>query len=266
MVEMYNSPEARRTLDEKYMTGYLRQAQWAEFTELKKIIIELVERKKSSIDILDIGIGNARIPVHLSQVEEIWKYIGGYDGIDISDFCLKLARRRIKTHNISDKINIKKIDARDLSQLIDSGQRYDLVICTYFTSGNFVPDSYSFNGNETLDDSGIKKEFQRVFKSAYDLLRPFGELVLGSVYVDNTSTEEKQKQFYEKCGMTVIDGIACFTATQEGFWSLRFTEKRIKEFFEWINPERIKLIHLDTYNFAIMVRIVKEESKSLFVW
>jgi len=265
MTEMYNTPEARRTLDEKYMTGYLRQAQWAEFTELKKIIIELVERKKSPIDILDIGIGEARIPIHLSQIEELWKFISRYDGIDISNVCLRLARKNVKLHNLSDKVNIKKFDARNLSQLIGSNKRYDLIICTYFTAGNFVPDSYSFSGKiQDLDDPEIKNEFQRVFKPAYDLLRPFGELTLGSIYIDNTSTEERQRQFYENCGMKVISGTTSFTATQEGFWSLRFTEKRIKDFFDWINPEKIKLIPLDTYNFAIMIRIIKEESKTLF--
>jgi len=264
MTEMYNTSEACRTLNEKYITAYLEQAQWAEFIELKKVITELAERKGSPIDILDIGIGDARITIHLSEIEEIWKCIERYDGIDISDVCLKLAKKNVRVRHLSDKVNIRKFDARNLGQLLDSDKRYDLIICTYFTAGNFVPDSYSLNTIDDLDDLEIKNSFQSIFKPAYALLRPFGELFLGSVYIDNTSTEERQRQFYENCSMTVITETTPFTATKEGFWSFRFTEKRIKDFFDWVDSEKIRFIPLDTYNFAMMIRIIKEESKMLF--
>jgi SAM-dependent methyltransferase len=265
LVEMYNTPGACRTLDSNYMTPYLIQAQRAEFIELIKIVTELTERKGSQIDVFDIGVGYARIPILLAKIEEIWKCIGKYVGIDISDACLRIAENNVRIHNLSDRVNVIKFDARDLSQLLDSEQRYDLVICTYFTAGNFVPNSFSFDGKiDNLDNLEIKNAFQSVFGPAYNLLRPSGELVLGSVYIDNTSTEERQRQFYENCGMRVITETTPFTATQEGFWSFRFTEKRIKEFFDWIDTEKIRLIPLDTYNFAMMIRINKMESKSLF--
>jgi tRNA1(Val) A37 N6-methylase TrmN6 len=255
---MYEKPEVFRTLDLDFMTGYLKQAQWAEFIELKKIINEVAKRKGSPIDVLDIGIGDARIPITLAEIEEVWKCIGRFDGIDISDDVLRAAKDNVKKHNLSDKVNIRKFDAKNLNQLLDLEQRYDLIISTYFTAGNFFPDSFSFDENiDSLDYSEIKSVFQNVFKPAFNLLRSSGELILGSVYIDNTISALRQKQFYEKCGMTVINKIAPFTATKEGFWSFRFTEEKVREFFDWIDTDKIKIIPLDTYNFAMMVRINK---------
>lgn len=254
---MYERPEVFRTLDLDFMTGYLKQAQWAEFIELKKIINEIARRKGAPLDILDIGIGDARIPITLAEIEEVWKCIGRFDGIDNSDDVLRAAKDNIKKHNLLDKVNIRKFDAKNLNQLLDLEQRYDLIICTYFTAGNFFPDSFSFDEEiDSLDHSEIKNVFQKVFKPAFNLVRPSGELVLGSIYIDNIITALRQKQFYEKCGMTVINQIP-FTATKEGFWSLRFTEERVREFFDWIDSDKIKFIPLDTYDFAMMVRIKK---------
>jgi SAM-dependent methyltransferase len=137
--------------------------------------------------------------------------------------------------------------------------KYDLIVCTYFTGGNFVPDPYSFKESADVSDLDIKNAFQRVFRPAYDLLRPSGKLVLGSVYIDNPSTAKRQREFYEKCGMTVISRPTDpFTATKEGFWSLRFTEKRIRELFDFVKPEYIEIRPLDTYDFAQMIIVSKK--------
>jgi tRNA1(Val) A37 N6-methylase TrmN6 len=254
---MYERPEVFRTLDPDFITGHLKQAQWSEFIELKKIISEVAKRKGSPIDILDIGIGDARIPITLAEIEEIWKCIDRFDGIDNSDGVLETAKDNIKRYNLSGKVNIKKFDAKKLNKLLDLEQRYDLVICTYFTAGNFFPESFSFDGEiKNLDHSEIKNVFQKVFKPAFKLLRQSGELILGSIYIDNAISALRQRQLYEKCGMTVINQ-KLFTATKEGFWSLRFTEERVREFFDWIESYKIKFIPLDTYNFAMMVRINK---------
>jgi SAM-dependent methyltransferase len=259
MVGMYETPEARRTLDSKYMTGYLRQAQWAEHIELKKIITELYERKGLPIDLLDIGVGEARVPINLAEINEIWNCIRSYHGIDIDYDILRTAEKNVREHNLSDKVELRFFDARRLSEKLEFSVRYDSVFCTYFTTGNLtLPDSYSFTKNVNVDNLDIKNAFQRVFKPSYDLLQPSGKLVLGSVYKDNESTAKRQREFYKKCGMTVISRFNdSFTATKEGFWSLRFTKKRIMEFFDWIDPEKIKLIDLDNYRFARMVVISK---------
>jgi len=259
MTGMYSSQESRRTLAQEFMTGYLRQAQWAEAVELKKIITELYERKGSPIDVLDIGVGDGRVPVNIAEIDEISNCIRSYRGIDNDYEIVKIAFENIEKLKFSNKVQLKWIDARYLSREFNLDVKYDLVLCTYFTAGNFPPDSYSFTKNANVDDLENKKAFQDVFKSKYNLLRPSGKLVLGSIYIDNPSTARRQREFYEKCGMTVITPEETpFTATKEGFWSLRFTEERIRDFFDFVKPENIELRPLDTYNFAQMVIISKK--------
>jgi hypothetical protein len=61
-MEMYDNKEIfQKSWDKNYLSEELIQAQWAEFVELKKVITELYQRKKTPLSILDIGIGNARI-------------------------------------------------------------------------------------------------------------------------------------------------------------------------------------------------------------
>jgi len=260
---MYSRKEVENTLDESYMTEYLIQAQWAEMIELKKIINELAKELGRKLNILDIGIGDGRVPKILSKIKEIWGLIAQYDGIDNSEIMLKKAKLTIESCKLGSKVRVFNLDARNLPQL--KGQ-YDLILCTYFTAGDFIPDDFSF---ETDKDGKLKvmfsleknDSFEKVFRSAFDLLIVGGKLVLGSIYVDTDSTREKQEEFYKKCGMTVITrSTDSFTATKEGFWSQRFTEKRIMDYFNFVKPENIELISLDTYNFAQMAIISKNES------
>ncbi|MEW5997115.1 MAG: hypothetical protein AB1657_06025 [Candidatus Micrarchaeota archaeon] len=62
--------------------------------------------------------------------------------------------------------------------------------------------------------------------------------------------------FYRKCGMTVITGPEdSFTATLERYWSQRFTEERVRDYLDFVPAGDISFIDLDTYEFAMMVRI-----------
>jgi len=260
---MYSRKEVENTLDESYMTEYLIQAQWAEMIELKKIINGLAKELGRKLNILDIGIGDGRIPKILSKIKEIWGLIAQYDGIDNSEIMLKRAKLTIESCKLGSKVRVFKLDARNLFQLKGS---YDLILCTYFTAGDFIPDDFSF---ETDKDGKLKvtfsleknESFQGVFRSAFDILVANGKLVLGSIYVDTDSTREKQEEFYKRCGMTIITRPTdSFTATKEGFWSQRFTEKRIMDYFNFVKSDNIELISLDTYNFAQMVIISKNKS------
>ena len=262
MIKMYDTVEARRTLDPKYMTGYLKQAQWAENVELKKTITDLYKRKGYPIRVLDIGVGEARVPLDLAEIPEIWGRIENYTGIDNDYDILLTAHKNINEKNLFiPKLQLKLHDARCLDSIFPDVPdiKYDLILCTYFTAGNFVPDSYSFEENADISDLDIKNAFQCVFKPAYDLLQIAGKSVL-TVYVDdkNQNTAKRQREFYEKCGMKVISKPTDpFTATKEGFWSLRFTEERIRELFDFVKSENIEIRDLDRYNFAQMVIVKK---------
>jgi len=264
---MYSRREVELTLDSRYMTHYHTQAQWAEYSKLKEIIGEVYRACKRPLQVFDIGIGYARVPVLLSTVDT-WGKIARYVGIDVSQHCVTQSKRIITRGGIADKVEVIKFDAVDLST--DDGDsfrqnKYDLIVCTYFTAGDFKPEQIQFetgkNGQISDYDINLLKpneSFVAVFKGAYDLLRDGGKIVLGSVYCDNDLARKIQEEFYRRCGMTVITSQKDpFTATKEGFWSERFNEEKIRDYLAWIPSAKIESIPLDDYDFATMIIINK---------
>ena len=256
MVMYDNAQIVQKSFDETFLSEYLIQAQWAEFVELKKIITEVADKNKAPIAILDIGIGNARIPRHLCGIKEIWDRIASYDGTDNAQACVALASREIETLQMQNKVSAYFVDATNLGNWSKS---YDLVIATWFTAGNFYPQDFSFDSYqqaETKLDLRKNEKFEIIFKNAYSLLNPGGEIVIGSCYIDNDSTRKKQEESYRKMGLTIItDEEDSFTATTEGFWSQRFTQDKLLSYLSFVDPAKISFTPLDTYNYAMQVRI-----------
>lgn len=247
-----------RSFDEDFIPEEQLQAQWAEFIELKKTIHEQFQLQDKPINILDIGIGSGRIPKHLSGIPEIWSMISHYDGIDNADACINLSRKLVTDLAIENKVSVIFLEADQIDTL---GKKYDLIITTWFTPGNFCPDNFPFdtyqNSGQRLDLSRNEK-FDGVFSTAYKMLNPGGEIVLGSCYIDNDNTRAKQETFYQKIGMTIItDKQDEFTATKERFWSQRFTRDKMRNYFSYVPPAKITFTPLDTYDYAMMVRVKK---------
>jgi len=236
----------------------LLQAQWAEFIELKKIIAELFHLQARRITILDIGVGSGRVPGHLCKIPEIWNMIAGYDGIDNARACINLSKKLAETLQIQDKFLVHFLEADKLETL---HKKFDLIMTTWFTPGNFYPDDFSFeayNPSTQRLDLTANKKFIEIFSAAYDLLNDGGEIVLGACYIDNNATRLKQENFYKKLGMAIItDAEDSFTATREKFWSQRFTKEKIFDYFSYVPREKIGFTPLDTYNYAMQVRIKK---------
>lgn len=256
---MYDNDKiVQKSFNDDFITEALLQAQWAELIELKKIIHELYNRKGSPIFILDIGIGSARVPKRLSGVDEIWQMIAQYDGTDNAMACVEISEKVILAAGIQDKVKAYLFEAADLDKWYG---KYDLVITTWFTGGNFYPDDFSFS---RYKEAGIRldlsrnEKFEKIFSHAYNLLEPGGELVIGACYIDNNSTRLKQEDSYQKMGMTVItDENDAFTATKEGFWSQRFTKEKLYTYLHFVAPGNITFTSLDTYNYAMQVRLKK---------
>ena len=253
-----NENTVARSFDLSYISEYLIQAQWAEFVELKKVIHEVSERKKKPVSILDIGIGNARIPTHLCGIREIWDRVNRYDGTDNAMACIEISKKEIEKLNIGNKVSAIFLDAVDLNSL---EKKYDLVITTWFTAGNFYPDDFPF---DSYKDSGQRldltenEKFTSIFRSAHNLLNTGGEVVIGACYKDNDATRKKQEDSYRKMGMTVItDAKDSFTATKEKFWSQRFTREKIFSYLSFAPQEKFIFTDLDTYEYAMQVRIRK---------
>ena len=253
-----NENTVEKSFDLNYISEHLLQAQWAEFIELKKVITKLYRQKGSPISILDIGIGNARIPKHLCGVKEICNMVASYDGTDNAQACVDISNKNIADLHIQNKVAAFFFEASNLNNW---NKKYDMIITTWFTAGNFYPDNFPFdtysNTAERLDLSTNEK-FTSIFKNAYNLLNTGGEIVIGACYIDNESTRLKQQESYKKMGMTVITSPAdSFTATKEGFWSQRFTKEKLLHYLPFVDGSKVVFNELDTYNYAMQVRIKK---------
>jgi len=256
---MYDNPiTVKASFDLNYVSEYLLQAQWAEFIELKKVIHAIAERKNAPVGILDIGIGNARIAKHLSGIKDIWDKVDLYDGTDNAMACVDISNEVIAELAIGDKVSAFFLDAKELDRL---DKKYDMVITTWFTAGNFYPDDFpfdSYNGSGKRLDLTTNKKFTAIFTNAYNLLHPGGEIVIGACYKDNNATRLKQEESYQKMGMTVItDEKDSFTATKEQFWSQRFTKEKLFSYLDFIPKDKFTFTALDTYEYAMQVRIKK---------
>ncbi len=256
MVEMYDKPKhVEDTFNEGNLSEYLLKAQKAEFIELKKTIPELYKKNKHALSVLDIGIGDARILKHLVGTEETWDVIEHYDGIDIAQTCVDISKNVIKELKIENKASIQLLDAVNLKTL---NQKYDLIISTWFTAGNFYPFAFDFKKFQQGYDMSTNDKFTTIFKQAYEMLSPNGEIIIGSMYIDNEATRKKQEDSYRHFGWTVItDDRDCFTATKGGWWSQRFTKQRVYDYLAFVPKKKISFTPLDTYDYAMMVRIKK---------
>jgi hypothetical protein len=258
-MNMYdNENTVQKSFDDNYLSEDLLQAQWAEFTELKKVIAEAYLKKGSPLTLLDIGIGSARIARHLSAIPEMWQMIESYEGTDNAEACIKLSQATAKELHIEDKLKVHLLDAVDLDKL---KKKYDLIICTWFTPGNFYPENFPF---DTYTDSSIRldlytnEKFTDIFSKAYSLLNSDGEIILGACYIDNDMTRKKQEHSYQKMGMEVITNENdSFTATKEKFWSQRFTQEKIRAYLPFVTSENIVFTPLDPYDYAMQIRIKK---------
>ena len=253
-----NENTVKASFDINYISEYLLQSQWAQFIELKKVITEVAERKKAPITILDIGIGNARIAKHLSGIKDIWDKVELYDGSDNAIACVDISNDVIGQLGIEDKVTAFFLDAKDLDKW---NKKYDMVITTWFTAGNFYPEDFpfdSYDGSANRLDLTTNEKFTTIFKNAYALLNPGGEIVIGACYLDNDATRLKQEESYHKMGMTIItDKDDSFTATKETFWSQRFTKEKLFSYLNFVSPYDISFTPLDTYDYAMQVRIRK---------
>ncbi|GAC1420221.1 MAG: hypothetical protein NVS9B7_15370 [Flavisolibacter sp.] len=258
-MSIYDTEDSvEKSFDEDFIPEEQLQTQWAEFIEFKKVIHELTFSSNKTLSILDIGIGTARIVKHLSGIKEIWDKISHYHGIDNSDSCLSISKKVIQELKIEKKVSVSLLEA---DQLFTLNANYDLIITTWFTPGNFYPLNFPFetykNSNDKIDLTENPR-FQKIFYKAYQLLNIGGSLLLGSCYIDNDANRIKQEYFYKKLGMEIItDAKDSFTATKQGFWSQRFTKEKLKRYFNFVSPDKIIFTPLDTYNFALQVRIQK---------
>ena len=251
-MEMYdNLGHVEDTFNEENLSECLKAAQRAEFAELEKIL----QSFEKPVDILDIGIGDARIVRLIVARPALWEKVGSYHGVDVAQNCIDISEKTIAELGVGDKVSAQLLDAMNLDCL---KRKFDLIISTWFTVGNFYPTNFDFASFKPGYDMTTNDKFTTIFRKAYALLKPGGEIVIGSMYIDNDDTRKKQEESYRNFGWTVItDERDCFTATKDGWWSQRFTKQRLYDYLDFIPRERISFTPLDAYDYAMMVRIKK---------
>jgi hypothetical protein len=111
---------------------------------------------------------------------------------------VEVTKHLIETLAIENTVTVR-VNLLDATRLDSLEQRYDLIVSTWFTPGNLYPDDFPFDTyNSAVNRYSLEtnRKFTRVFLAAYEKLNPHGELVLGSAYLDNHTTREKQERFY----------------------------------------------------------------------
>ncbi len=258
-MNIYDSTEKiNTTFSPDFIPEEQLQTQWSELLEIKKAIHKLYKKKKKKLSILDIGVGTGRIIKHLSSIPETWNCINSYTGIDNNDNCLALAQENIKAWHLEEKVFIIKLEAKEIASL---KKKYDIIMTTWFTPGNFYPEGFNFAAYNPLNKRLSLKTnaaFTQVWNAASGMLKKNGMVILGSCYHKNNATRIKQENFYRQCGMTLITNDKDdFTATKEGFWSQRFTIKQIKKYLMHAGYRSIKQVNLDTYSFAFQAHLLR---------
>ncbi len=264
---MYSgAEEVERTLNDDFLTEALLQSRRQELQVLEKRLLALSQRFDASLKIFDIGVGDGYVPLHFGK--ELIERIDEYVGIDNSAQEVAYCQKNIEKAGLSNKTQVFEFDAThldDVSFRKPLPLPFHAVVCTYFTPGNFRPDEIELKQDASGKITSYPKEvlkknkkFQKVFSDAYDLLCEGGELILGSTYIDSDATRLKQEEFYKKCGMHVITSADdSFTATQEGFWSQRFTEEKIYSYLDWVPRKQVEIVPLNGDNFSRMIVIKK---------
>ena len=197
----------KRTLESSYCPEPIRQAREQQDSILRD------QLQPGPYKIADIGCGNGYHAVMLSPVALL------YHGFEISLAIAETARTLWQTENV-DNAHIFVGDVAE-AQLEDAF--YDVVLCLYFTPGNF---------RDKSDDLGLYSDaylarnphFVRVVSRFYMALARGGSMFL-TIYQDVREAEAAQVDFYENTGQNVVTPPGSrFVATAEGFWSVRWTK------------------------------------------
>ena len=87
----------------------------------RQFVSDLVEAGFVSGDVLDLGTGTAQIPVELCQQMSHIRVMG----VDLSDSMLTVARNNIELANLTERIQLDRVDAKSLPHVADM---FDCVI------------------------------------------------------------------------------------------------------------------------------------------
>lgn len=143
-----------------------------------------------------------------------------YHGFEISPELLRMTRERWQ----KDGLDHAQVFGGDVAEAKLEESFYDLVICMYFTPGNFrdVSTDLSIYTDEYLDHNPV---FIRIMSRFFKALKPGGSMFL-TVYRDVPEAEAAQWDFYTTTGHEPVSSKGDrFVATRDMFWSARWTQQ-----------------------------------------
>lgn len=178
------------------------------------LLANFVSLNKKITNILDIGCGNAPIPLILST-----KTNASITGVEIQRDVFDMAKRSVSINNLDDRINIINADINDYVNDIES-DTFDVITCNppFF---KVSPDS-NFNDSEykVIARHEVKLDLNQLFKISRKLLknggvvsivhRPDRLIDIISAMRENNIEPKRLRLIYPKvgreCNMVLIEG------------------------------------------------------------
>jgi SAM-dependent methyltransferase len=196
----------KRSLESSYCPEPIREARERQDRMLSERL------RPGPYKIADIGCGNGYHAVMLAPVLLL------YHGFEISPAIAETAQSQWRKENIDNA----QIFLGNAAETPLNNEFYDVVLCLYFTPGNFRDrsDDLSLYSDAYLDRN---PQFIRVVSHFYRAMKIGGSMFL-TIYKDTPEAEAAQIDFYENTGQHVVTAPGSrFVATAEGFWSARWT-------------------------------------------
>ena len=196
------------TLESSYCPEPIRQARERQDEILNERL------RHGAYKIADIGCGNGYHAVMLAPFSLL------YHGFEISPAIAETARARWQEEEIENA----QVFVGNAAEAELEDEFYDVVLCLYFTPGNFrdQSDDLSLYSDAYLDRN---PGFINVMSRFYRAMKIGGSMFL-TIYKDTPEAEAAQIDFYENTGQHVVTPPGSrFVATAEGFWSVRWTQE-----------------------------------------
>jgi SAM-dependent methyltransferase len=229
----------KRTLESSYCPEPIRHARERQDEMLNERL------RHGAYKIADIGCGNGYHAVMLAPFSLL------YHGFEISPAIAETARARWR----EEKIENAQVFVGNAAEAELEDEFYDIVLCLYFTPGNFrdQSDNLGLYSDAYLDRN---PGFIRVVSRFYRAMKIGGAMFL-TIYKDTPEAEAAQIDFYENTGQHVVTSPGSrFVATAEVFWSVRWTRKSALSNLSGcgINPDDVVFNDLNAISWLVEVR------------
>lgn len=144
-----------------YLLGYkdikiFQDTECFNFSLDSVLLANFVTLNKSTKQILDIGTGNAVIPIIMST-----KTKAKIDAIEIQEKSYILGKKSIELNNLEDQISIINVDVNDYYNNCDT-EKYDVIVCN--------PPFFKINEQSNINDSEFKQIARHEIKLNLDQL------------------------------------------------------------------------------------------------